>query len=314
MDNLMYSLNATIPIFLTMVLGMLLRKSGLLDEKMSNGLNKLVFKVALPAALFKDLATQDFYAVWDGRFVGFCFLVTVFSIAASVLASMFLKDHSLRGEFIQGSYRSSAAILGLAFIQNLYGTSGMAPLMIIASVPLYNICAVLVLSFFRPDRGRMDGALVKKTMIDVITNPILLGILIGLAWSLLRLPTPPILMKTVSNAGVLATPLGLMSMGASFEMEKALAGMRRVFAAAFLKLIGFTVAFMPLAIWLGFRESHLIAILVMLGSSTTVSSYVMVKNMGYEGTFTSSVVMVTTLGCSFTLTLWLFWLKAAGLV
>ena len=63
---------------------------------------------------------------------------------------MALKDKSQRGEFIQGAYRSSAAILGIAFITNIYGNSGMAPLMIIGSVPLYNIMAV---SFF-PSQNR----------------------------------------------------------------------------------------------------------------------------------------------------------------
>lgn len=58
------------------------------------------------------------------------------------------KDKSIQGEFIQASYRSSAALLGIAFIQNIYGDAGMAPLMIIGSVPLYNIMAVVVLSFF----------------------------------------------------------------------------------------------------------------------------------------------------------------------
>ena len=62
--------------------------------------------------------------------------MTLLSIGLATLMSVALKDKSLRGEFIQGAYRSSAAILGIAFITNIYGNSGMAPLMIIGSVPL----------------------------------------------------------------------------------------------------------------------------------------------------------------------------------
>ena len=58
----------------------------------------------------------------------------------------------------------------------------------------------------------------------------------------------------------------------------------------------------------------MIAILVMLGSPTTVTSYVMAKNMGHEGVLSSSVVMLTTLFSAFTLTGWLYVLKASGLV
>lgn len=84
-------------------------------------------------------------------------------IVISILISCLWKDKSIQGEFVQGAYRSSAAILGIAFIQNIYGTSGMAPLMIIASVPIYNVMAVVVLAFLKPERERLDGTLIKKT-------------------------------------------------------------------------------------------------------------------------------------------------------
>lgn len=131
MENLIFSLNATIPIFLMMVLGVFFRKTGLLKENMINGLNQFVFKATLPVLLFGDLAKQDFAQAWNGKFVAFCFVVTLVSISLVALMSMALKDKSQRGEFIQGAYRSSAAILGIAFITNIYGNSGMAPLMII---------------------------------------------------------------------------------------------------------------------------------------------------------------------------------------
>ena len=52
----------------------------------------------------------------------------------------------------------------------------------------------------------------------------------------------------------------------------------------------------------------------MLGSPTTVSSYIMAKNMGHDGTLTANAVAITTLGCAVTLTLWLFILKSRGFI
>ena len=71
---------------------------------------------------------------------------------------------------------------------------------------------------------------------------------------------------------------------------------------------------MPVAIKIGFRNEQVIALLVMLGSATTVSSFVMAKNMGHEGTLSSSIVMMTTFGCSFSLTFWLFVLKTLNII
>ena len=154
-ENLIFSLNATVPVFLMMVLGMLFRKIGWIDEMFAGKMNKFVFMVPLPVLVFEDLAVVDFAEVWDTKFVLFCFGATLASIGMAAGISVLWKDKSLRGEFIQVSYRSSAAILGVALIQNMYGNAGMAPLMIIGSVPLYNIMAVAVLSFYTlPDEVR----------------------------------------------------------------------------------------------------------------------------------------------------------------
>ena len=90
--------------------------------------------------------------------------------------------------------------------------------------------------------------------------------------------------------------------------------MKPTIVAVFMKLVGFCAVFLPVAAVLGFRNEELIAILVMLGSATTVSSFVMARNMGHEGTLSSGVIMMTTLLSAFTLTMWLDVLRSFGLV
>jgi predicted permease len=70
--------------------------------------------------------------------------------------------------------------------------------------------------------------------------------------------------------------------------------------------------FLPLAVWMGFRGSELIAILIMLGSPTTVSCYIMARNMGHEGVLTSNSVILATVFSSFSLTLWIWLLRSMG--
>ncbi len=314
MENLIFSLNATVPVFLMMILGLAFRKLGWIDDVFASKMNKFVFLVPLPVLVFEDLATVDFAEVWDLKFVLFCFAATLVSIGIAVAVSCLWRDKSIQGEIIQASYRSSAALLGIAFIQNIYGNAGLAPLMIIGSVPLYNVMAVVVLAFFRPERKRLDRELWKSTLKGIVTNPIIIGIAAGIIWSALKIPMPPIMEKTVSNVSTVATPLGLMAMGATFDIRKACAKVKPAAAASVMKLVGFAAVFLPLAVMLGFRREELVAILVMLGSATTVSCFVMAKNMGHEGVLTSSVVMLTTLFSAFTLTGWLYVLRSMGMV
>ena len=104
--NLLFCLNATIPLFLLLILGMVFTKLNIFDEVFIAKLNNFVFQIALPVLVFYDLCREDFYSLWDSRFVLFCFIVTALSIALTCAIAFLLPDKSTRGEFIQSAYRS----------------------------------------------------------------------------------------------------------------------------------------------------------------------------------------------------------------
>lgn len=315
MDNLIFSLNATIPVFLMMVLGYLLRIFKVVDEPFVKTLNSFNYKITLPVLLFRDIAESDFYKVWDTTYVLYCFFATLSCIAIIWVISAFVyKNKGNLGEFIQASYRGSAAVLGVAYIQNIYGTAGMAPLMIIGTVPLYNIAAVLILSFTGPNAGSLNKKKFMTSIKGILTNPIILGILFGMVASMARSSFPTIITKTLGSVSALATPLALIGLGAGFEGRKALKQITPTVISSAIKLIIQPLLLLPVAAALGFRDEKMVAVLIMLGAPTTVSCYIMAKNMGHEGTLTSSVVVATTFLSSVTITIWLFLLRFFGLI
>ena len=312
LENLIFSLNATLPVFLVMVAGGILGKLGFLPKEFCKAADKLTFKITLPIMLFLDMADVDMVHDFQPKFVLFCFGATLVSILVLwALARVLLRDKAIVGEFVQASYRSSAAILGVAFIQNIYGDAGMAPLMILGSVPLFNIFAVLILMIESP-RENHEKLRPGQLFYGVITNPILLGIIAGTVFSLLPVELPTIADKTLNSLASLTTPLALLSIGASFEGAKAIKKAGPTVVAALLKTVGLPAVFIPCAVALGFREKELVALLIMLGSPTTPSAYVMAKNMGHEGVLTASTVAATTLLSALTLTGWIFILHGGG--
>lgn len=315
MEELIFSLNATIPIFLVMIVGYVVKQMKMVDDHFIKILNAINFKLTLPILVFRDIATSDFYEVWDTTYVLYCFFATLASIIViGLCCKFFYRDISQSGEMIQACYRSSAAVMGIAFIQNIYGTAGMAPLMIIGTVPLYNVAAVVILTFTGAGQKENANNAIKQSLRGVITNPIIIGIILGMVVSLLRLEMTPIISKTVNNFAVLASPLALFGLGAGFEGRKALKEIRPTIAATLVKLVVLPAVFLPLAIHLGFTTEKLVAVLIMLGAPTTASCYVMAKSMGHRGVLTSSVVVSTTFFCSITLTVWLYLLRIMGLV
>ena len=321
MDSFIYSINSTVPIFLVMIVGWVIKQLGVIDDHFANVANKYVFKVALPVLLFRDLSKADFYSQFDIRFVGYCAIVTIAMFGGVwIFTDLLMKDKTMRGSFIQCSCRSSAAILGMAFIQNMYSQTGMAPLMIVAAVPLFNVISVVALTFKAnpvdgvsiEDMPKKDG--IKKACFNIITNPIIIGIVIGLLASLVRLQLPAILDKTVNSIAQTATPIALICIGAGFEGRKAIKKIKPTLVGTFIKLIGLAAIFIPIAVYMGFRKQELMAILIMLASPTTVTSYIMAKNMNNDEVLASSIIVLTTVLSSITLTGWIFILRSFGLI
>lgn len=311
MSDFIYSLNATMPVFLVMILGWWLKKIHFLTDDFVSVADKLVFKVALPVLVFKDIADADLSSDFDLKFVLFCFFGTcIFFGLTWILAELFIKDKSMLGSFVQGSFRGSAAILGIAFAQNIYGSSGMVPMMIVASIPLFNIFSVIVL-MRSANAGETDKkAVIKKTLKGIVTNPIIIGIFAGIPFALLKVEFPVILDKTITSVASLSTPLALITIGAGFSTESALEKWKPTLVASIIKLVVIPGIFLPAAIWMGFRNEELVALLILTGAPTTVSSYIMAKNMGNDGVLASGIVVMTTLLSSVTLTMIIFILKS----
>lgn len=316
MENFIYSVNVTFPIFLVMVIGYILRQIGMLNENFVTVANRFNFKVTLPFMLFRDISSVDIRAVFDVKYVLFCAVVSTVSFWLIWGGTkLFLKEQSMRGAFVQASFRSSAAVMGLAFIQNIYGTSAMGPLMIVGAVPLYNIFSVIVLTFEGEQSEKIDKKQkIKEACINIAKNPIILGILTGLVAALLRVDFLVVIDKTINNVAQMATPLALITIGAGFEGRKALAKIKPTIAASMIKLVIQPLIFLPVAAWMGFTGEKMIAILIMLASPTTPSCYIMAKNMKNDGTLTASVIVMTTLLAAFTLTGWIFLLKTMGYI
>ena len=316
MENFIYSINVTMPIFLVMVIGYILKQIGMLNDNFVTVANKFNFKVTLPFMLFKDIAGVDIKAVFDIKYVLFCAIVsTICFWVVWGTAKLLVRDKTIRGAFVQSSFRGSAAVMGLAFIQNIYGSSAMGPLMIVSAVPLYNIFSVIVLTFEANDSTGIDKkAKIRQAGINICKNPIILSILAGLIVGLLGIQFPTLVNKTVSNVAQMATPLALITIGAGFEGRKALAKIAPTMASSMIKLVLQPLVFLPVAAWMGFSGGKMIAILIMLASPTTPSCYIMAKSMNNDEVLTASVIVTTTLMAAFTLTGWIFLLKTLGYI
>lgn len=317
MENFIFALNATIPVFIVIIAGKLFIKLGIIDEKWTSVSNRLAFYVCMPLVLMVDIATIKVKFADNVKFIVFCFLVTLaMFFIVWILSIVFVKDKTMVGAFAQGSVRGSATNLGIPFVLNIYGNSGMVPMMILASVPIFNAFSVVILtvSANKYNGGQKKALNLKTVLKSIIKNPLIIGIMVGFLVCLLNIDLPPIVLKPVKTIGAAGVPLMLISLGANFKMTDIKSRLIPAAMASLIKLVLLPLAFIPLAVYLGFRGHSLIAILIMLGAPSAIPGYVMAKEMGNDHILMSNIVVLTTLFSSVTFTLWIFALKSLNLL
>ena len=317
LSSFIFALNSTLPVFLVILVGRFFMRVGIINEEWTKISDRMAFRYALPVVLFLDIAKMDIHRDLDMTFIIFCMVSTTAMFFLIYLVSRIcLKDKTMVGSFAQGAVRGSAAILGIPFVTNIYGNPGMIPLMILAAVPLFNAYSVVILTissrkFLSGSKTKIQYRLILKS---IFKNPLIRGILIGFPFCILDIKLPPILDKSLTSIGTMAVPLMLISIGADFKMSDLTAKFKLSAIASAIKLVILPLAVLPIAIYMGFRDSALIAILVMLGAPSAVSGYIMSKAMDNDYVLMSNIVVMTTLLSSVTFTFWIFILRYTALI
>lgn len=320
MEDFIFSLNCTMPVFLVMVLGQILYRQKMLTQSFIDVCNKFVFKISLPFMLFRDMASMNLKEEFDIYFVLFCGVSALIGVAlAWVLARVFIKDKSIIAEWVQGSYRGSIAVLGGAFLLNIYPNGEATKVVaqaLLSSVIIFNVMAVVVLVLERPnseDKSQLN-VYIKKAVFQIIQNPLIISILLGAFASLIHLKLPYIIDKTMANIASLTSPLALLAVGAEFKVDKMKSYLKTLLSACAYKLLIQPAIFLPIAVLLDWRNEWLVTLMIMLGAPTTTSSFIMAKNMGYDGSMTTNIIAGTTLFSAASVTLWLFLGRSFGLI
>lgn len=292
MENLLFSANAVSPVFIVMIIGWFLKRKEILPQGFWDGLSKYIFVVATPLLLFSDTSSVDFSAAFDIKFI----ITAIGALLATVLIfwivyPIIIKDRVKTGAMIHCSYRSNFAILGLPLLKNMLSAVGIAKaeMLLAIGVPVFNTVAVLCLAYWSDSSGNY-----KKMVMNIVKNPLIIGCLSGLLFSLFKIPIPLFCERTITYLGNTALGLGLLLLGASFEFEKFAKNLKQALSASFAKLVFSPFFGIVVSYLLGFRGEELLIVLVYLGSSTAVNSYVMAKEMKSDSELTSGIVVCTT--------------------
>ena len=316
MQNFIFSLNVTLPLVIMMSLGWLLKYFKVCDENFFKTANKLIFKIFLPLMLFNNIYSSDIQSSFNQRLIIF----TVASILITVILLILIiprleKQNRNRGVLIQALFRSNYILFGVPLCMNLFGQSdmGITSMLAVFVVPLYNLISVAVLGIYA-NKGKMGSKQMKKTLMDIVKNPLIIACAIGIVMATAGVKLPNVLEKTISDISKIATPFALIILGGDFAVKGVLKNIKYVIWVSTFRLIVIPGIIILSAIFMGFRQFELAVLLSVFASPIAIASYVMAQNMEANDELAGQLVATTTILSSFTLFCFIFILKSYNLI
>ncbi len=318
LSNLSYSVNAVLPIFILVIVGAVLNKYNKVNTQFTEIADWLVFKVGLPIMLFLEVAKSSISDGFDGKLILFLVLsVTCSFLLVSVLAALLMRDSTKRGAFVQGMCRSNFAILGVPLAENMFGDSGTQTIAVVMPfvILMFNTYSVILLSVFSNSSShKLDKKAVRGILRNIVTNPLIIGVVLGLPFMLFEIPLGTAFNKTLQYLSNLTTPLALISLGANFRMDSLRGRLGYALSASVGKTILLPAVAVTLAALIGLRGPSLGVVLICFGAPTAVSSYIMSKKMDNDHELSAQILLLTTMMCIVTIFIGIFILKTLELI
>ena len=324
MSDLIFAINATAPIVLMVVVGYFLKRLKMLDGNVARVLNKLVFRVFLPAMLFLNMYKIESLADVDFGFVWYTVIATVVLFCAAFGAVLlFTKENPKRGALLQSVFRANYALVGIPLATSLFGDEGAIAATVLSAfiIPVFNSLAVIGLSIFSSDKKPS----VKKILIGIVKNPLIQAIALGFValgiralfvkfGVTFRLTDVVPVYKTINNLSSVATPLALLVLGAQFDFA-AIPHLKRhiIFGVAARNLIA-PVLGIGIAYFIGaFNGAHFATFVAVFCTPVAVSSVPMAQEMDADVSLAGQLVVWSTLFSALSIFLASYVLKLLGI-
>jgi len=262
--------------------------------------------------IFDSILGADFYNNFDWKYALYAIiLILIITGSLCLVIPRVEKDRKTQGAMIQSIFRSNYLMLGIPMTLSVFPDSDLlaAATLMAFSVPLLNVLAVVVLETYRGQKPK-----VKEILIGVARNPVVIAAVSAILLSTLRVTLPSVVGKAVSMMVPVATPLMLMSLGASFHFSETKKYIRQLAISVSSKLVIIPAILIPLSVYLGYCGELLMSLITMFAAPSAVSSYNMAVIMDSNHEFASQAVIYSTLFSAITMFALIFVMSEFGLL
>jgi predicted permease len=294
------------------MLGVIARRLDILTETVINVVSRIAFQYALPVLLFASAGSVDYYALGDTSYVLAGIIATLLVFGGAWIYGHWRNIPRLQlGVFVQATFRSNLAIVGVALCISAYGDRGvsLAALPIAVMTALYNILAVVVLNSTLGGSRTISGLL-----LGMLRNPLLVGIGLGVMAALIQWPIPESVQTAAWGISTYYMPLALLCIGGSMNLDSLRSSAALTWEAMVWRLCLSPALGVVIALLLGVKGAPLGVLFLLLASPVASASFVMVVAARGDDRFAANVIVLTTLFSIVTVTAGFFVLSVLELV
>jgi hypothetical protein len=256
--------------------------------------------------IFREIAEASFQTHFDVFLLGGTLIPLIFVFLTGLgLGRFFAIQPRYLGTFLQSSFHGNLGYIGLAVAYYLLGKDGFTSASILAGflMLLQNFLAVLALQIFSQERGQRHPLWFFST--KVLGNPVILSVLFGILFSVLAIPIPEIIDRSLRILSSMSLPLALLLIGASLSFDLIKSHFKLALGSGLLKLLLLPGLGYLIYRWLGLSYNEFIPGLILLASPTATITYVMASEMQGSRDLATAAVSMNTLLSFLTFILWL---------
>lgn len=307
MENLLLSFQVVAPLMIYMLIGVLLRRTGVVDERVMRGANNIVYYVTLPLMCYRAIAASDISAMFDTPYLLYMAagILALYALAA-LFVPMLSKENKRRGVLILGVFRSNDAIFGLPVAAALLGADhlGLMSVTISMSVPLFGILAVVAMERYRGEQVRFGQVLLR-----MIKNPLLIACFAGFVVNLLNIKFPDVVQKPIDSLAAVTSPLAFILLGGTISFAAVKKNRAAITAISLIRLLAAPLVTVAALLLLGFRGEFIVVALIIFGAPVAMLTYSMAVGMQADDELAGTLVAVTSVLSIVTMFLFIFVLK-----
>lgn len=210
----------TLPFFAVIALGFGAGRTGFFTPEATAYLTKFVFYFALSAMLFRFSATLPFSEIWNGRLIVAYLWGTAFIYGVATIVAL-VRNQGLAKTAIEAQCAviGNTGFLGVPMLILLMGEQAIGPVMLVLAVDLVVFSSLIVILMSIAKDGRFDLSVFGTIGLGLLKNPMIVSMVLGLAWSATGIPLPKPIFAFVDLLGAAATPGALFAIGASLASK-----------------------------------------------------------------------------------------------